>query len=131
MDPIVPTEVLTRYVLDRNSYKPSEVRVKHNAFMPPSSLRLSVYRSSELSENTIWELGDRNVAAPRSKPLIGRADILALAVLDADEELKVEPDPTPHPRHANIAGWPAQKDKQKLIAIKLANNAKFFLKPST
>ena len=129
MDPIRPTEALTRYVLDRTSYKPSEGRVRHNAFMPPSNLRLSVYRSSGLSEATIWELGNQNVAAPRGKPLVGRADILASDVSDSDEALKLEPDPEPHPLHANIIGWPEQKDKQKLIALKLASKSEFFHYP--
>jgi len=97
--------------------------------MPPSNLRLSVYRSSGLSEATIWELGNQNVAVPRGKPLVGRADILASDVSDSDEDLKLEPDPEPHPLHANITGWPEQKDKQKLIAIKLANKSKFSLYP--
>ena len=128
-DPIVPTEVLTRYVLDKNSYKPSEGRVRHSAFMPPSNLRLSVYRSSGQSEAMIWELGNQNVAAHRNKPLVGRADILASDVSDSNEDLKLSPDTEPHPLHANIAGWPEQKDKQKLIAIKLASKSKFSLYP--
>jgi hypothetical protein len=94
--------------------------------MPPSNLKLSVYRSSELHEDAIWELGNHHVAIPRHKPLVGRADLLASDVSDADRELKIEPDTTPHPRHANISGWPTQKDKQKLIAIKLASKALFF-----
>lgn len=94
--------------------------------MPPSNLKLSVYRSLELSEDAIWELGNRNVAIPRHKPLVGRADLLASDVTDADRELTIEPDITPHPLHANISGWPMQKDKRKLIAIKLASKARFF-----
>ena len=88
---------------------------------------LSVYRSSELREHAIWELGNDKVAIPRQKPLVGRADLLAADVSDADRDLRIEPDPIPHPRHANISGWPTQKDKQKLIAIKLAGKAQFFL----
>ena len=97
--------------------------------MPPSNLRLSVYRSSGLSEAAIWELGNQNVATHRDKPLVGRADILASDVSSADRELKLTPAPTPHPLHANITGWPEQKDKQKLIALKLANKSKFSLYP--
>ena len=130
MDTILPTERLTRYVLDENFYRQSDGSVRHNAFMPPSNLRLSVYLSSGLREERIWELGDQNVAVPRNKPLVGRADILASDVSSADRELKLEPDPTPHPLHTNITGWPEQRDRQKLIAIKLASKSKFFLYPA-
>lgn len=127
MAAILQIEVLTRYVLSEKYYRPSNGTVRHNAFMPPSNLRLSVYRSSGLSEEAIREIGNQRVAIPQEKPLIGRADILASDVLDSDRDLKLEPDSSPHPLHANITGWPEQRDKQKLIAIKLASKARFSL----
>lgn len=123
---ILQTEVLTRYVLSEKYYR-SNGTVRHTAFMPPANLRLSVYRSSGLSEEEIREIGNQRVATPQEKPLIGRADILGSDVLDSDKDLRLEPDPVPHPLHANITGWPEQRDKQKLIAIKLASKANFSL----
>ena len=129
MGTILQTERLTRYVPDKSSCKPFEERVEYNAFLPPSNLRLSVYRSTELREEKIWELGVQNVAVHRNKPLIGRADILASDVSDTNRVLKLSPDPKPHSLHANITGWPEQKSEQKLIAIKLADKSKFSLYP--
>jgi hypothetical protein len=34
--------------------------------------------------------------------------------------LTVEPDPTHHPRHANIIGWPEDKDQRTAKAQRLA-----------
>jgi len=36
-------------------------------------------------------------------------------------------DTVPHPLHANIIEWPAEKDEQKMLAIEIANNATLFV----
>ena len=111
--------------MHRSQFKSSENKVKYSAFIPPQSLKLSVYRISGIQNQEIWNMGNEYVAKPQSKTVLGRADILASEVLNLGEGLSLEPDPKPHPRHANITGWAVDKSKQKLVAIKLADKAKF------
>lgn len=115
-------EPLSRYLLSKTQFSQQNNRVKSSAFMPPSDLRLSVFRTQGLSDGEIWELGEEEVVqkAPTPKTLYGRAEIVALTVSAVG--LKVHPDNTP-PRHANITGWPQEKSAQKLIALQLAEEA--------
>lgn len=99
--------------------------VRYNAFMPTSNGDVSVFCILGLVESKIWEMGDIQVARRRGKPLLGRADILVLNVINSN--LQIDPDNKP-PRHANIIGWPEEKSEQKLIALKMAANAQLHLR---
>ena len=126
MASIQPDEDLTRYILTKGYYRSSDHTVKRAAFMPAKADRkTSVYRSSGLSGDEIWDMGHSFVAAPRAKPLLGRADILAHHV--SEEALHLEEDVRMHPRHANIAGWPDGKPEQLLVAMKLSQKANLVL----
>lgn len=65
-------------------------------------------------------IGDLLGAKRKAKP-IARASFSAEILPEA--KLTVEPDPTPHPRHVNISGWPTEKDAQKAVALFLCNRA--------
>ncbi len=126
--PIQPEDNMSRYIMDKNYYR-ADGTVRHNAFMPAKpDIRVSVYRSSGLEENEIWDIGRNYVANIRQKPLVGRADILARSVYE--EELRLEEDTRVHPRHANIIGWPSEQPKQKQIALSLAAKANLILNRS-
>lgn len=119
--PLDKGEPLTRFLLSRSLFSRAKGRVKHNAFMPPADLRLSVFRTYDLDEPDIWDLGQRCVATVQpEKGLHGRADVLVSVVLE--NELQVDPDDVP-PRHASITGWPESKDAQKMLALELAERA--------
>jgi hypothetical protein len=81
---------------------------------------VSVYRILGLDPSGIWELGRSNVAVPRNKQLLGRADIKVLDVTAVG--LATIPDDEPS-RHANIRGWPEDSSKHKLLALQLAEKA--------
>ena len=93
--------------------------------MPNQNGETSVYRINDLTIQQIYEIGQLHVAEPLCKRLLGRADIAASSILKQD--LKVEPEPRPHPRHANIVEWPADKSEQKMIALELAAEAQLHL----
>lgn len=93
--------------------------------MPAKNNETSVYRISSLNTTEIWDIGKNFVSEKRNKPLLGRADILTSDVLNTG--LNVQPDPKPHPLHANIIGWPEEQSERKLVAIELANNAQLHL----
>lgn len=125
LEQVSPEENLTRYILHKNHFSTLYKRVKYTAFLPTSNGETSVFRTSNLSDNEIWKIGDIEVAQKRGLPLLGYADILAFQVLS--ENLKVIPDNIPL-RHANIVGWPEEKSEQKLIAMELAENAQLRIK---
>lgn len=110
---------LTRFINHRSKMRRDAPH--SGAFLPQTDLRLSVFRIYDLSEAEIWRIWDRDVAKDGA-PVKGRADFIVGAA--RRQGLEVEPDSSP-PRHANVIGWPPaeQKDKQKAIAMELANEA--------
>jgi hypothetical protein len=67
---------LARYLLSRSHFSRLQDRVKPSAFMPPSDLKLSVFRIAGLAEREVWSIGQRYVADPQAKKVYGRADVL-------------------------------------------------------
>ncbi len=126
MGPIDLSEILSRFILQRNWYRSSNNTVKYAAFMPnPKNGETSVFRTTGISDEEIWLIGEREVATRRGKSIAGRADIEAAVVISLS--LRVVPSEPPE-RHANITGWPDERSAQKLIAIKLAEKARFIKK---
>lgn len=93
--------------------------------MPNREGKTSVYRIIGLGDPEIFEIGQRFVAEKMNKLLLGRADIKVLKILEKD--LSVISHPVPHPRHANIVDWPEEREKYRLIAIELADEAELHL----
>ena len=120
-----PSESVARFITQKVYYRPSDGTVRHNAFMPYKQKETSVYRIIDLDDEKVFEIGHRFVAVVLNNPLLGRADIVVSKILEKD--LRVEPYPIPHPRHANIVDWPAEKSKHRLIAIELAAEAELHL----
>jgi hypothetical protein len=93
--------------------------------MPNREGKTSVYRIIGLGNPEIFEIGRHFVAEKMNKRLFGRADIKVSKILEKD--LSVISDPDPHPRHANIVGWPEEREKYRLIAVELADEAELHL----
>ncbi len=126
---IDPRERLSRFVLSRNEFRPSDQTVRPKAFIPPKNKRLSVYRTSTLSEDEIWSTGNEFVAEPRGKTLYGRADLLAQDVYALRQ--KVEPETSIHPLHADIILWPDGRDDILFLATQLVLRSKFVSRTSS
>jgi hypothetical protein len=117
-----PGETLSRYIFQRNRIRSSDSTVRHTAFEPPPTGRLSVYWTTNLSNPDVWHLCQQYVEPAVGKPAIARADFNSLHVYA--EELAVDLDGVPHERHANVIGWNlAEPTKTRLQAIKLASVA--------
>ncbi len=116
-------ERLSRFVLSRSEFRPSDRTVKPKAFVPPKNKRLSVYRTSTLTEDEVWSIGNEFVAQPRGRTLYGRADLLAQDVYDLQQ--RVEPETSIHPLHADIIPWPDGRDDILFLATQLALRSKF------
>lgn len=120
MSPIVDVaEPIARFLRSSSHLRPGLGRAHYSAFMPPpgSSRDLSVYRTSDLTEPEIRGLGAAYVerGGPRLK---GYATLLAKAVFE--QRLDVQAAPNPHPRHANIVGWPSDPEA-RVVAKSLAD----------
>jgi hypothetical protein len=94
-------------------------RVRASAFLPPSNdLRLSVCVTDGLDVSAIHSWGQKNVATVEREPkgfaLLHVHDIVA-------ERLSVERDDVP-PRHAEIVGWPEEKEARLDIAKQLVEH---------
>lgn len=112
--PIEPSEILSRYIFTEK-YLRGDNSVKWQAFKP-KNYETSVYRTSDLSETDMWDIG-RGVESMSGRSLKGRADILTSSVLDVSLNVI---ESIPPPRHANIVGWPQDYAEMKQLALELS-----------
>ena len=115
-------ELISRFVFSSQHFSRNPTRVKQAAFLPNSEGKTSVFRISGLAENDIWAIGIHHVGRARGKNPHGRADVVTNDVLA--QGLAVTPETSTHPLHADIQGWPVEKEKQKLLAMELAARAR-------
>lgn len=110
--------MLCRFIFSRKHFVPSQRRVKGDAFLPTGKppRETSVSRITGLKEHVVWRIGEA-VAQTSERVLHARGDVLAKAVFSAG--LEIRPDNRPK-RHAAIVGWPEQKDRQMLLAQRIA-----------
>lgn len=122
-------ERITRYLLNRKGrFSPNANRVKYAAFLPAPNGETSVYRTSNVTEHDIWDIGAQYVAKPQSATIKARGDLKAIHIHNIG--LLIESEPTPHPLHANIVNWPEEKHEQKMLALQLANHATLCIPPN-
>ena len=119
-------EPLSRFLLSKSHISVEKMRVKSAAFLPEvRSLETSVFRTVDLDPAEIWAIGEQHVATPIGRTLHGRGEVAAQ--VPRRMGLQVRPDNQPE-RHAAIVGWPAEKDRQLMLAIELAEESTLFLK---
>jgi hypothetical protein len=113
---ISPSEFVSRYLIKENIR--SDGVVRHGAFIPPAfNLKLSVFRIYDLSDEDIWALAVEKVEPARGK-VIGRGDLRVSGIIE--NNLLVEPDEDHGSRHADIVGWPNDRNHRATIAKVLA-----------
>ena len=135
---ILNNEYITRFLV-AGDIRSLDGTVKPKAFTPPTGTsELSVYRIFGLNSKIIWRIGKFLVERYRKRPIIGRADVTVEIIEDTVPGLYLKRTYVPHPRHANIEGFPivplpnhernevirqTQKQKQKVISMELARIA--------
>jgi hypothetical protein len=112
-------ETVTKYQLDREDVR-KDGSVRYQALLPAANGKRSVFRIDGLTEVEIWNLGQGRVASIRSLPLLGRFDLKALDVYDHSLYFQVDADY--RSRHADIVGWPQEKEERISVAQELAAN---------
>lgn len=118
---ITPEEALAKYILSSSHFSRVHGRVKPAAFIPPPGKGSSVFRISQLLMEHVKAIG-RSVAAARQPPrtLYGHAEVAAEAVFRTGLKVSAA---EPPPWHADILGWPEEKDIQLELAQSLAEVA--------
>jgi hypothetical protein len=113
-------EDLARFLFSDKQFSKSARRVNRHAFTPPENGRCSVFRISDIDDATAWQIG-RDVEKKRGERLRARADISANSVRTL--ALDVVAAPKDHYLHADIVGWPSEKEKVRAITLELATRA--------
>jgi len=124
---VAPDEWLARFVLYSRHVRTSDQTVKSDAFIPHPHQELSVTRHLSATDDEIWGVGEQ-VATQQSRTLYGRADVEAQVF--TSQSLNVQASPVlGNPNHADVAGWPTEKPRQKMIAIQIAAVATYRGRP--
>jgi len=74
-----------------------------------------------MSREEVWAVC-ANYVDNHSAGRVAKARGSCTVKIIADVGLYVELDGVPHPAHADIVGWPEQKDRRKLLQQKIAQN---------
>lgn len=133
--PVEDNEILARYATQSGHFRPSDRQVKQSLFLPHPRQELSVTRHREATEDEIWRAGNY-VAVALNRTLYGRSDIRAgdcnvKTLRIVAKPIKDHPGVPDNPNHADLTGWPAAKQEQKAIALKLAAAATKLISPSS
>ena len=94
--------------------------------MPHPYIELSMTRHLQATEEELWA-DCRRVADLQQKTLYGRADVKAIAFVEQGPRVEAAPLLPENPNHVNATGWPTEKSAQKLMAIRIAKQARFLL----
>lgn len=133
-DPVHPDEPLTRYIFQKNQFKRDKNEVTAAAFLPDRSGETSVFRTRQLTDTRIWDIGVAHVEASRKEKnpkisLKARGDILAKVAFE--QKLDVIPEVSLHSCHANLSNWPTDDSAQNLVAVELARQATLVPRPGS
>lgn len=130
-------ECLSRFIVQKSHFSRMNQRVKVQAFKPTNPTperperQLSVYRTDNCPEDEIWSIADEYVTKllPNKKPVLARGEFKCKVVLEQD--LVVDPDGIPHPRHSNIVNWPEDESLWEAKALELSIKAQLHLREET
>lgn len=130
-DTVSQNEPIDRFLFD-GDVRSGDSTVRGRAFMPQksgsSAGKCSVIRTHGCLESELWDVYRRFVRTGRAQEAIGSGRILASVVYELG--LGFNPDGVPHPRHANIVGWPPDKEDWKALADEIALGAVFVARPA-
>lgn len=120
---ITAAEGVGPFLFSSKDYRRSDMTPKTPAFMPSKKYdNKSVYRVSGLDITELKKIGWIYVGIFRGKRPKAFAEVRAeKCQLDS---LRLVPDIRPHPRHANIDGWPSFKPAQMSLAQQIATHAR-------
>ena len=118
MPELISRDLISRFIFDKKHFSAQRNEAKPKAFFPARDGRTSVFLVAGLGEKEIWDIGVSFVAVLRQRELQARADLTEQDVSDVG--LVVTPESSQHPLHANLEGWPREKEEKKGLAQDLA-----------
>jgi len=122
---IEPGHPVTRYLDEKKRFSTKKNSVKPKAFEPTADLTLSVFRTLDLNETETWDLAVTWVEPSRKKLTLGRGD---LRVSEFQTHGLIVEAFEPPPRHANVLGWPKDKEVRMSVMQEIAAAATLVLK---
>lgn len=122
-------EMIARFLTSKNHFAKSTGRIKYGSYLPALDGETSVFRVSGINRQEISYIGEKYVRNPRVKKggsctIYGWSKVKAGVILKT--KLVIEPEPTPHPRHANLTNWLDTKIERQQQATDIANKATFY-----
>jgi len=120
--PVAEAEWLARYIV-RKQHVRRDGTVKPDPFIPFKYVKLSVTRHLALTEQQIWDIGDR-VASQTRTQLQGRADAQGSVYMQQRLRVIAAPEEQ-NPNHVNVVDWPSDKQAQKEIALEIVKYVRY------
>lgn len=121
--PVSALETLTRFIYEDSYFRRSDGTVKPKAFYPDSDGNCSVMVTTSLDHDATKGVAAQHVIPHRNgKNLQGYANVQCLHALNA--ELRVE-FAEPPPNHAQVCGYPPDREQTMSRAQLLAKEAVF------
>jgi hypothetical protein len=124
--PVDDQEILARFVLSSRLFR-ADSTVKPGLFLPFKYVSLSVNRYLDSDARELNEVG-KAIAKSRGKSFFGRSEIKALNCRTIQLEVETAP-LLDNANHANVIGFPAEKEDQMSLAQKLAASASPLIRP--
>jgi hypothetical protein len=124
-EPVEGNEPIARYLLEDRKFSITQMRVKHNAFMPANDNILSVYRIENLVHAEIMKIGKKYVAEPQAREVLAYAQVAAAVF--TEQGLLMAPTAEPHPRHVDVTGW-SEREANRSRAQMIAEHSTLVLK---
>jgi hypothetical protein len=114
--PVAGNERLTRFAFDDQEIKGG--RAHWRLFFSAKGAPISVIRTTSFSQDTaVWRFGNCWVASIREQKIVGRADFMAFKL----ERVQLMAVPfEPPPKHADLEGWPTDKEARRSVAQQFA-----------
>jgi hypothetical protein len=141
--PVEPTEPITRFLVHSSQFTaaqaakprqpPVPARVKAPAISPSLNketgrLEWSTYRAKELASADLWNICGKHIDNPATG-YVPKARGTCAASAFMEWGLSFDADGKPHPRHANVIGWPLTKHELKNIQQKIAPSMVLEIRP--
>lgn len=112
-----PDDILSRYLTYSKHINSEKGVVNTSVFTEKHPKGFSVFKTTNLSEETIWKIANDHVVKPGSnQPLRGRCDLATKYYLMAKLDIKKS---EPPPRHYNIFGMPVPSKLEEAENISL------------
>jgi hypothetical protein len=110
-------EAITRFIFSSEQFASKTGRVKASAIGPIENratgrLETSVYRSEGATAQELWAVCAAYVDAP-ARRRVAKARGTCAALVYLSQRLTIDANGKPHPRHADVIGWPVESTSRR------------------